>query len=169
MCVCKPWNHRSFWILFHSRGVVHASTSPTKRLALNTDIGGDAHRRTCTFSSTFSNISAWQEAKPRTSFRRLARHDVILSVRRSFFSVWALLPLEDHQDPVVRTCTLRNWNPRPACGTAFSSVHPILSVFGLVPTRDEPATRRTGVCPTYPLPGYRAARSERRWPRPYVR
>ena len=59
--------------------VVHASTSPTKRLALNTDIGGDAHRRTC----TFSNISAWQEAKPRTSFRRLARHDVILSARRS--------------------------------------------------------------------------------------
>ena len=29
--------------------VVHASTSPTKRLALNTDIGGDAHRRTCNF------------------------------------------------------------------------------------------------------------------------
>ena len=29
--------------------VVHASTSPTKRLALNTDIGGDAHRRTCYF------------------------------------------------------------------------------------------------------------------------
>ena len=29
--------------------VVHASTSPTKRLALNTDIGGDAHRRTCIF------------------------------------------------------------------------------------------------------------------------
>ena len=51
---------------------------------------------------------------------------------------------------MVYTCTLRKWNPRPACGTAFSSVHPILSVFGLVPTRDEPAeclqwTRRTGV------------------------
>ena len=30
--------------------VVHASTSPTKRLALNTDIGGDAHRRTCNLS-----------------------------------------------------------------------------------------------------------------------
>ena len=27
------------------------------------------------------------------------------------FSFWALLPLEDLQDPVVRTCTLRNWNP----------------------------------------------------------
>ena len=129
-CVCNPWSHRGpFGFCFTAGGlVVHASTSPTKRLALNTDIGGDAHRRTCTFSSTFSNISAWQEAKPRTSFRRLARHDVILSVRRSFFSFWALLPLEDHQDPVVRTCTLRNWNPRPACGTAFSSVHPILSV-----------------------------------------
>ena len=70
---------------------------------------------------------------------------------------------------MVYTCTLRKWNPRPACGTAFSSVHPILSAFGLVPTRDEPAeclpwTRRTGARRTYPLPGYRAARSERRWP-----
>ena len=86
----------------------------------------------------------------------------------------ALLLLEDPQAPMVLTGTLRNWNPRPACGTAFSSAHPILSVFGLVPTRDEPAeclpwTRRTGVRRTYPLPGYRAARSERRWPRPYVR
>ena len=83
-CVCNPWNHRDpfgFAQFFSTAGglVVHASTSPTKRLALNTDIGGDAHRRTC----TFSNISAWQEAKPRTSFRRLARHDVILSARRS--------------------------------------------------------------------------------------
>ena len=47
-----------------------------------------------------------------------------------FLPLWALLPLEDLQDPVVRTCTLRKWNPRPACGTAFSSVHPILSVCG---------------------------------------
>ena len=31
------------------------------------------------------------------------------------------------------------FKPRPACGTAFSSVHPILSVFGLAPTRDGPA------------------------------
>ena len=38
------------------------------------------------------------------------------------------VPLEDLQDPVVYTCTLRNWNPRPACGTAFSSVHNISSV-----------------------------------------
>ena len=74
-----------------------------------------------------------------------------------FLPLWALLPLEDLQDPVVRTCTLRKWNPRPACGTAFSSVHPILSVLGFVPTRDEPAeclpwTRRTGVCRYLPCP-----------------
>ena len=36
-----------------------------------------------------------------------------------FSSFWALLPLEDLQDPVVRT--LRKWNPRPACGTAIKS------------------------------------------------
>ena len=43
--------------------------------------------------------------------------------RRSFSSFWTLLPLEDLQDPVVRTCTLRNWNPRPACGTTGKSVY----------------------------------------------
>ena len=69
------------------------------------------------------------------------------------------------------TDTLRKWNPRPACGTAFSSVHPILSVFGLVPTRDEPAeclpwTRRTGVRRYPPLIGDVDAQSGRRWPRP---
>ena len=37
--------------------VVHASTSPTKRLALNTDIGGDAHRRTCYFHFPFSEMA----------------------------------------------------------------------------------------------------------------
>ena len=41
----------------------------------------------------------------------------------------ALLLLEDPQAPMVLTGTLRKWNPRPACGTAFSSVHPILSVW----------------------------------------
>ena len=29
---------------------------------------------------------------------------------------------------MVRTCTLRNWNPRPACGTAFRSVCISMSV-----------------------------------------
>ena len=58
-CVCNPWNHRdpfglvrfAFSLCVTAGGlVVHASTSPTKRLALNTDIGGDADRRTCIFS-----------------------------------------------------------------------------------------------------------------------
>ena len=43
------------WSLSFS--VVHASTSPTKRLALNTDIGGDAHRRTCYFHFPFSEMA----------------------------------------------------------------------------------------------------------------
>ena len=54
MCVCAPCSPRDPLGLrltvssFKAGGlVVHASTSPTKRLALNTDIGGDAHRRTC--------------------------------------------------------------------------------------------------------------------------
>ena len=32
-------------------------------------------------------------------------------------------------DLLFLTCILRNWNPRPACGTAFSSVHNISSVY----------------------------------------
>ena len=37
------------------------------------------------------------------------------------------------------TCTFRKWNPRLACGTAIKSVRISMSVFGFVPTRDEPA------------------------------
>ena len=55
-----------------------------------------------------------------------------------FLPLWVLFPLEDLQAPMVLTGTLRNWNPRPACGTAISSVRISTSVFGLVPTRDEP-------------------------------
>ena len=60
---------------------------------------------------------------------------------------------------------------RLACGTAVKSVRISISVSLLVRVRDEPVeclpwTRRTGVCRLYPLPGYRVARSERRWPRP---
>ena len=57
---------------------------------------------------------------------------------------------------MVLTGSLRKWNPRPACGTAFSSVHPILSVFGLVPTRDEPVPPvdpLNGSTSLSPLPG----------------
>ena len=111
--------------LFFSRGlVVHASTSPTKRLALNTDIGGDAHRRTCNFP-----FSEWHEAKPRTSLA------ADMSDRRHFdlfvafdLALLASLPLTDPQAPMVLTGSLRKWNPRPACGTAISSVRISISV-----------------------------------------
>ena len=84
------------------------------------------------------------------------------------FFFWALLPLEDLQDPVVRTCTLGNWNPRPACGAAFNSAHPILSVFGLVPTRDEPAeclpwTRRKGARRYLPCPEMCMSTADSSW------
>ena len=100
--------------------VVHASTSPTKRLPLNTDIGGDAHRRTCLIF-TFAELSL--------TFCRLARSAVTL-LSRPRLARLAPLPLEDLQDPVVLTCTctLRKWHPRPACGTAVSSVCISISV-----------------------------------------
>ena len=82
-----------------------------------------------------------------------------------FSSFWALLPLEDLQDPVVRT--LRKWNPRPACGTAIKS-RISMSVFGLVPTRDEPAeclpwTRRTGVRRYLPCPEMYVSAADSSW------
>ena len=61
------------------------------------------------------------------TLRRLARYVVTLSFRLRLASL-ALFPLEDLQAPMVLTGTLRTWNPRPACGTAVSSAHPILSV-----------------------------------------
>ena len=88
----------------------------------------------------YLHFSEWHEAKPRTSLA------ADMSDRRHFdlfvafdLTLLASLPLPDPQAPLVLTGTLRKWNPRPACGTAFSSVHNISSVFGLVPTRDEPA------------------------------
>ena len=71
------------------------------------------------------------------TLRRLARYVVTLSFRLRLASL-ALFPLEDLQAPMVLTGTLRTWNPRPACGTAVSSVHPILSVFGYVWLRANP-------------------------------
>ena len=72
------------------------------------------------------------------------------------------------------TCTLRKWNPRPACGTAVKSVRISMSVFGFVPTRDEPAeclpwTRRTGVRRYLPCLEMYVSAADSRWPRPYVR
>ena len=53
---------------------------------------------------------------------------------------------------------------RLACGTAVSSVRISISVSGFTPAQDEPEeclpwTRRTGVCPLFPLPGNVGVRS----------
>ena len=125
---------------------------------MNTDIGGDAHRRTCNFPTFPYGKRLSQEPHCKVLMFslncRCERNVVSLFVRRSLSSFWALLPLADLQDPLVRTCTLRKWNPRPACGTAIKSVRISMSVFGFAPTRDEPAeslpwTRRTGVRPCF--------------------
>ena len=69
--------------------------------------------------------------------------------------LWAFFPFKTSRIRWFPTSTLRKWNPRPACGTAFTSVRISMSVFGFVPTRDEPAeclpwTRRTRVRPCSP-------------------
>ena len=78
-------------------------------------------------------------------FLHVRRHLVVRSLGVFFWSCW---PPETFGTSAgwtsssflgLPTCTLRNWNPRLACGTAFSSVHNISSVFGFVPTWDEPA------------------------------
>ena len=84
------------------------------------------------------SLSAWTLGAPLTSSNR--RHPVVRSIGVFYWT-----------DLLFLTCTLRNWNPRPACGTAIKSVRISISVFGFAPTRDEPAeclpwTRRTGVC-----------------------
>ena len=47
----------------------------------------------------------------------------------------------DPQAPMVLTGTLRNWNPRPACGTAIKSVRISISVFGLPGMSPQSASR----------------------------
>ena len=56
-----------------------------------------------------------------------------------FFLFGPFLRLKTPRIRWFPTDTLRKWNPRPACGTAIKSVRISMSVFGLVPTRDEPA------------------------------
>ena len=143
---------------FYSRGTQHFTGTVSNEATSEMGYPAWPAGRTCNFP--FPN-GMRLSLEPPDMTCTLRRH----LVGSSFvFLFLALLPLEDLQDPVVRTCTLRNWNPRPACGTAIKSVRISISVFGLVPTRDEPAeclpwTRRAGVCRTYPLPGYRAAAS----------
>ena len=66
VCVCEIRYHMRnhyFGLRFYNAAglVVNASTSPTKRLAYDTDISGDAHWSTCIFHFNFAiaRLSLW--------------------------------------------------------------------------------------------------------------
>ena len=94
--MCYPWSHRDAF----------AFVLPQGGSARLTDT---AQRRHCQFvvkqCGTPHCVPAGILTFPELSLslRRHARHVVILSVRRSLLSFWALLPLEDLQVPVVCT------------------------------------------------------------------
>ena len=48
--------------------------------------------------------------------------------RFRFLEFLDLSPFEDLQDPLVLTCTLRKWLPRPACGKPLSNLRNSISV-----------------------------------------
>ena len=79
---------------------------------------------------TYLQIFVWHEAKPRTSKTCCcshARNAITLSDRFRLMSL-ARSPFEDPKAPVVLMRILRKWNPRPACGTACTSVRISISV-----------------------------------------
>ena len=65
-------------------------------------------------------------------------HSADKSDRRHFdlfaaldLEILAPSPFEDPEAPVVLTCTLRKWYPRPACGTAVKSARISISVWNV--------------------------------------
>ena len=158
MCVCHPWSHRDAFafILLQGGSGPFSSHCLTKTLLIGCDmtLGRQSHVPAI-FHFPYGKRPSQE---PRYSdvllffFALQMRAERRQPVRPSFvfFFFGPFLRLKTSRIRWFPTDTLRKWNPRPACGTAFSSVHHILSVFGLVPTRDEPAeclpwTRRTGV------------------------
>ena len=155
VCVCAPCSHRdSFELFFHVQGVVaRQRVYHQRRHSLSLGDTGTDH-----------------PSVPATMFKVCGSHARYAVTCRFVFdlSFWPLLRLKTSR-LLGGSLDLSGFGfLRLACGTAISSVCISISVFGLAPTRDEPAeclpwTRRTGVCRTYPLPGYRAAHSGRRW------
>ena len=163
VCVCNPWNHRDPVGLFSllslcctagECGVIvgpHSTKLPQSRDTESDQLGVPA---------SFLFLK-WHEAKPRTSSCRHARNAVNLSSRR-------FVAFNYRNSGPLHLVFSGFGSLRPACGTAFSSVHNILSVFGLVPTRDEPAeclpwTRRTGVRRYLPCPEMYVSAADSSW------
>ena len=154
VCVCAPCSHRdSFeWVSFMiSRGAAWLVTVAVQRRGCYKSLIWilDAES-TYLLGCGVYKLSLQSSGKGLVSSADVHDHrhfDLLATFDLAFL---APLPLEDLQDPVVRTCTLRKWYPRPACGTAVKSVRISISVSGFVPAQDEPVeclpwTRRTGL------------------------
>ena len=131
---------------------------PTKRVKLRADIWPDQPDLPAIFLNGM-RLSPEPQRLGTSCCCSHARGAVTLSLRPQLTSL-APSPFEGPEAPVVSYLSylLRNWYPRPACGTAVKSVRISISVSGLVPVRDEPVeclpwTRRTGVCRYLPCPG----------------
>ena len=142
-CVCNPWSHRDpsglVFILHYGRGAMNtlegiAQRRPFHRVVI---FLRDASGTYLLFPFPFLNGERLSQEPHDTvlfqSFGSLSA-DAFDSLAAFDLTLLASLPLPDPQAPRVLTGTLRNWNPRPACGTAFSSVHNISSVCVCVST-----------------------------------
>ena len=143
ICVCNPWNHRDPFRLF-CFGFASDFTAggpsmycvqwSNEAATVHADITADHRDVPANF--------VWHEAKPRTS--RLDVFDLQMRAERRqpvrpsfvFFLFGPLLRLKTPRIRWFPTGTLRNWNLRPACGTAFSSVCISISVCRAMETDD---------------------------------
>ena len=158
MCVCHPWSHRdafAFAFGFTAGGARdHASLAPTKTLALvcEIDLGRQidvpaekTYVELKLSTSLFPSVKGYCSGDEFGFSARTSSPGRPLARCLSFGVAGHLKPLGPPLDgpppPFLGflTCTLRNWNPRPACGTAIKSVRISMSVFGFALTRDEPA------------------------------
>ena len=135
--MCNPWNHRDpsdcsrFWCFELLAGGARdrASLALTKTLALVCEINPrrriDVPAERETYVKHKLSTSLFPSVKGYCSGDEL---DCFLFGVAGHLKPWDLGWMDLLFLLGFLTCTLRNWNPRPACGTAFSSVHNILSV-----------------------------------------
>ena len=145
MCVCTPWNHRDpvgfdapvflRFRYFYCRGAVNLIPSTAQRRRWFEIVKREG-TPSCVPAIFHFPYGKRPSQEPRYSdvllffFALQMRAERRQPVRSSFGSFLFGPPLR-LKTPRFRwfpTGTLRKWNPRPACGTAFSSVRNILSV-----------------------------------------
>ena len=136
-CVCNPWSHRDSFF-FYRRGAVNLipSTAQRRRWFEIVKREGTPSCVPAIFHFPYGERLS-QEPHDTVLVRALLHFLQMCASRRqpvrlatavpSFFS-WPPLRLKTPRFRWFLTGTLRKWNPRPACGTAFSSAHNISSV-----------------------------------------